>query len=325
MGHLSMLLDMTLACNDKYLITCDRDEKIRLSLYPNAYNIHSYCLGHTDFVTRLMYVSGTETVISASSDGTIRSWNLKGEALSCLSHGVQVPAKNGSTAAAMEVDGGGGDGDEEKKEEEEAGEKQGTKDCDNLAIIKSMVYHAPSGALAVTFDRSPVIQVYKVIVNETSTTTTTTSIDLQDSYDLPCVPWDIQFGPHSILWVLLPHQEKPLKFLGYIPEDGTTDTFKIKELEAGSLSKEVVQIAKTLTEDWDFLKESVDIPCWTKALAKSRVDNTQEYMKRKQQQQQTKKKQQPQGEKPREDDSSTTKAEHDGNKEEPKQKAAKME
>ena len=34
--------------DDKYLATADRDEKIRISHYPNAYNIQSYCLGHLE-------------------------------------------------------------------------------------------------------------------------------------------------------------------------------------------------------------------------------------------------------------------------------------
>ncbi len=52
LGHLSMLLGVALSRDEKYIITCDRDEKIRVSHYPNAYSIHNYCLGHKDFVTR---------------------------------------------------------------------------------------------------------------------------------------------------------------------------------------------------------------------------------------------------------------------------------
>ncbi len=51
LGHLSMLLDATVSLCERYLVTCDRDEKIRISCFPNAYNIHIYCLGHTEFVT----------------------------------------------------------------------------------------------------------------------------------------------------------------------------------------------------------------------------------------------------------------------------------
>lgn len=80
LGHLSMLTDIKITDCGKYIITCDRDEKIRVSCYPNAYNIISYCLGHTEFVTSIEICD--DLLISASGDGTVRLWNfLKGEEL----------------------------------------------------------------------------------------------------------------------------------------------------------------------------------------------------------------------------------------------------
>ena len=84
LGHLSMLLDLKFSQDGNFIITCDRDEKIRVSHYPNAYNIHNYCLGHTDFVSCLempMEFSG-KYLISGSGDSTIRIWDyLKGKEL----------------------------------------------------------------------------------------------------------------------------------------------------------------------------------------------------------------------------------------------------
>lgn len=80
LGHLSMLTDIKITNCGKYIITCDRDEKIRVSCYPNAYNIVSYCLGHTEFITNIEICDGF--LISASGDGTVRLWNfLQGEEL----------------------------------------------------------------------------------------------------------------------------------------------------------------------------------------------------------------------------------------------------
>lgn len=73
LGHLSVLLDITVTPCKRFIITCDRDEKIRVSHYPNAYNIASYCLGHKEFVTKLEIYE--DTLLSASGDGSIRFWD----------------------------------------------------------------------------------------------------------------------------------------------------------------------------------------------------------------------------------------------------------
>ncbi len=79
LGHLSMLLDVTVSPCGGFVVTCDRDEKIRISHYPNAYNIHGFCLGHTDFITRIVPVA-TENemlLVSSSGDGSVKLWNMR--------------------------------------------------------------------------------------------------------------------------------------------------------------------------------------------------------------------------------------------------------
>jgi len=75
LGHLSMLLDLRISLDSKFVITADRDEKIRVSSFPNSYNIHNYCLGHGDFVTSLGILSD-DLVLSGSGDGTVRVWRF---------------------------------------------------------------------------------------------------------------------------------------------------------------------------------------------------------------------------------------------------------
>ncbi|CAH0396233.1 unnamed protein product [Bemisia tabaci] len=69
---------------DNFIITCDRDEKIRVSHYPNSYNIQTYCLGHEEFVTSInLFSASAKIILSSSGDGTIRFWNyLTGAELS---------------------------------------------------------------------------------------------------------------------------------------------------------------------------------------------------------------------------------------------------
>ncbi|ESP02413.1 hypothetical protein LOTGIDRAFT_172070 [Lottia gigantea] len=90
LGHLSMVLDLVLVKNDKYLVTCDKDEKIRISCYPNSYNIHSFCLGHTQFVNSLIYEEETELLISGSGDCTIRLWDYNGQQQYCQQCQCQI-------------------------------------------------------------------------------------------------------------------------------------------------------------------------------------------------------------------------------------------
>jgi hypothetical protein len=72
----------------KYLVTADRDEKIRVSSWPRCFNVESYCLGHTRFISTLCLVtssrlndnttsfSSSDLLVSGGGDGTLRLWHL---------------------------------------------------------------------------------------------------------------------------------------------------------------------------------------------------------------------------------------------------------
>lgn len=93
LGHLSMLLDVLITEDGKYIITTDRDEKIRVSMFPNSYNIVSYCLGHTKFVTNIMELPHDKNVlISCGGDGMFILWDYKiGKELLCINFHNKIP------------------------------------------------------------------------------------------------------------------------------------------------------------------------------------------------------------------------------------------
>lgn len=87
LGHLSMLLDVLVTQDMKYILTTDRDEKIRISMYPNSYNIVSYCLGHTKFVTNISELPHDKSIlISCGGDGNLKLWDYK--------HGTELMSVN---------------------------------------------------------------------------------------------------------------------------------------------------------------------------------------------------------------------------------------
>ncbi|XP_063377409.1 tRNA (guanine-N(7)-)-methyltransferase non-catalytic subunit wuho [Cydia fagiglandana] len=76
LGHLSLLLDVLQTNDGKYIITSDRDEKIKVSCYPNTYNIQTYCLGHKEFVKQIEILPHDQNYLtSTSGDGTIKCWD----------------------------------------------------------------------------------------------------------------------------------------------------------------------------------------------------------------------------------------------------------
>lgn len=100
MGHLSTCMDLGFVDGDdssggKFrLITSDRDEKIRVTAYPNTYNIVGYLLGHNEFVSCVKQLEQPKTheegifnhFISASGDLTLKLWKLneKDSQVKCL-------------------------------------------------------------------------------------------------------------------------------------------------------------------------------------------------------------------------------------------------
>ncbi|XP_058128940.1 tRNA (guanine-N(7)-)-methyltransferase non-catalytic subunit wuho [Anopheles ziemanni] len=90
MGHMSQILDMAVSEDERYIITCDRDEKIKVTSYPDCHNIVGYCLGHHEYVGGLELLS-QQTLLSLSGDKTLRLWNYtEGKEITC--HNLDDPA-----------------------------------------------------------------------------------------------------------------------------------------------------------------------------------------------------------------------------------------
>ncbi|XP_055709522.1 tRNA (guanine-N(7)-)-methyltransferase non-catalytic subunit wuho [Phlebotomus papatasi] len=80
-GHLSIVTDILLTADEKFFITSDRDEKIRVTKFPESHEIETYCLGHREFVSKIDLLPHDESLlVSLSGDSSIRLWEyLKGK------------------------------------------------------------------------------------------------------------------------------------------------------------------------------------------------------------------------------------------------------
>ncbi|CAM8895052.1 unnamed protein product [Rhodiola kirilowii] len=68
-----------------FILSSDRDFKIRVSVFPEkpldgAHEIQSFCLGHTEFVSCITFVSSPDHpqgfLVSGSGDSTVRLWDI---------------------------------------------------------------------------------------------------------------------------------------------------------------------------------------------------------------------------------------------------------
>lgn len=66
---------MMVCPQEKFIVTCDRDEKVRVTNYPSAYNIQAYLLGHREFVSCCTFIDNHH-VLTGSGDSKIKLWNI---------------------------------------------------------------------------------------------------------------------------------------------------------------------------------------------------------------------------------------------------------
>ncbi|XP_061782254.1 tRNA (guanine-N(7)-)-methyltransferase non-catalytic subunit wdr4 [Nerophis lumbriciformis] len=176
MGHLSMVLAVTMSLNDKYIITADRDEKIRVSHLRSPYNIQSFCLGHQQFVSSLVVPSSHPNwLLSGSGDGTMKLWEYT----------------SGKKLHSWDL-----------KELQETFGSHSEKTPTVCQISSS-----PDGChVAVLCDRVSIIQFFTLDEDGEEK-----KLVPHSRLTLPCCPLDMTFDPEGRLWVLMDSCEELLQ------------------------------------------------------------------------------------------------------------------
>ncbi|RKP27527.1 hypothetical protein SYNPS1DRAFT_6638, partial [Syncephalis pseudoplumigaleata] len=75
-GHVSMITTMALSPDDQYLLTADRDEKVRVTHTSNVHSVWAFLLGHTKFITALHIPPfASDVAVSGGGDGYLMAWD----------------------------------------------------------------------------------------------------------------------------------------------------------------------------------------------------------------------------------------------------------
>lgn len=111
-GHISMVTDLQvlpLKTEDNVfssaglIVTCDRDEKVRLTRADRPELIHSFGLGHREFVGTLAVCEATRCIYSAGGDKYIAEWVIEGDKCDSLRLKSKIELGEGVEGIVQEV------------------------------------------------------------------------------------------------------------------------------------------------------------------------------------------------------------------------------
>eukprot|EP00475_Leptophrys_vorax_P023191 TRINITY_DN3166_c0_g1_i1.p1 TRINITY_DN3166_c0_g1~~TRINITY_DN3166_c0_g1_i1.p1 ORF type:complete len:425 (+),score=125.07 TRINITY_DN3166_c0_g1_i1:2798-4072(+) len=138
LGHFGTISDLRFTPNGKFLVSADRDDRIRVSKWPHVYVVQSFCLGHTSFVVKAKPIGATNFLVSGAGDGTVRTWNLL----------------TGAEISKVEI---------EFKEASESSEATGDEDTSpQKSIVTDLVVDPSSGLVFAAVDGHHGIHVFRV-------------------------------------------------------------------------------------------------------------------------------------------------------------------
>ncbi|XP_067007038.2 tRNA (guanine-N(7)-)-methyltransferase non-catalytic subunit wdr4 [Anabrus simplex] len=271
LGHLSMLLDVLITSEENYIITCDRDEKIRVSLFPNSYNIQSFCLGHTEFVSCIALVPHCAYVlVSGSGDGTLRFWNyVNGCQLSMIecSRNINMHCFSGNFLKQNTKQHTGG---VEVSEDSNTQQSDICVSSNSLAVTQfsSCAIDKNSSLIAACISRFDGIAVYHV-----SGGTSNITVNFLEVVTIGVEPWAVHFSG-VLLWCLAAKENHPLSVFEF-----SYDSLHFEFIK-DNCDKKNLNILSQVNNKWELFKD-ICAPSLTPILYKRTVDNLQEYQEKK--------------------------------------------
>ncbi|KAG8730808.1 tRNA (guanine-N(7)-)-methyltransferase non-catalytic subunit trm82, partial [Ceratobasidium sp. 428] len=78
LGHVSIVTAFILTPDEKLIVSADRDEHVRVSWYPDGWDVEKYCMGHKKFISALeIPTSVPQILISGGGDPELYIWDYR--------------------------------------------------------------------------------------------------------------------------------------------------------------------------------------------------------------------------------------------------------
>jgi WD40 repeat protein len=252
----------------QFILTADRDEKVRVSYFPETHIIHGYLLGHSSFISCMDSISNERSLcLTASGDGTSRLWDYQ----TCKEVGMlpvvikksteekrgdmeedEDEAKSAHDEEEDEIDEdlGGKEGDDDFDEDfDEEEEEEESFDSHTVAVPLSVALHPDAKYAAVARDEIQSIDIHPIPpVAEKSTLSTSFQlsnfVSLHKKQTLECKsqPLAVRFTSDSSVLVLAREPDYLLHFSTNDDDDATSFT---DVSESSCFTKALRQVAQS--------------------------------------------------------------------------------
>eukprot|EP00985_Skeletonema_marinoi_P024225 scaffold16727_cov133-Skeletonema_marinoi.AAC.5 len=267
LGHTaSMLTGLNVVSSDQqqqFILTADRDEKVRISYFPETHIIHGYLLGHSSFISCMDAISNERSLcLTASGDGTSRLWDYQ----TCKEVGmlpVVIKKSAQEDVGEMEEFDDEGKPTPEEKDEMEENDVEGEEEDDfdedfddeeeeesfdhhTVAVPLSVALHPDAKFAAVARDEIQSIDIHPIppIAEKSSLSTSfqlSNFVSLHQKQTLECKsqPLAVRFTSDSSVLVLAREPEYLLHF-------STNDGASFNDISQSScLTKALCKVAQS--------------------------------------------------------------------------------
>lgn len=153
---------MRVCPQEKFILTCDRDEKVRVTNYPSFYNIQTFLLGHREFVNCCAFVDQNH-VLTGSGDSTIRLWQfIDGKELFCFDLNDCLGDEMKSNELKSIEDDEKQNKNQNNKNGDQESVSRSRKKIEHKLAIKNIFFDVESDQLVITFFNLPKLVLFSL-------------------------------------------------------------------------------------------------------------------------------------------------------------------